>query len=189
MDRLGAVRRAAAHFRSAGAHHRHREPPASSPVLSAQPRARMDGAVPRAADHGHHRYVRIAPLQWRWSTARPSEARRAKAAQPDDFARIQGDTLSLHAKTLLPLLLAHSASVDPRDRPALDRLRQWNFDATADSAATAIFQAWFLHLTPALVADELGPGPTELYRAKFSFVSRFLGANAARRTTRRGATM
>jgi penicillin amidase len=93
---------------------------------------------------------------------------------PDDFARVQGDTLSLHAKTLVPLLLSHSGAVDPRDQPAVDRLRQWNFDATADSAATAIFQAWFLHLTPALVADELGPGPTELYRGKFSFVSRFL---------------
>jgi penicillin amidase len=93
---------------------------------------------------------------------------------PDDFVRIQADTLSLNAKTLIPLLLAHSASIDPRDRPALDRLRQWNFDAKADSAAAAIFQAWFLHLTPALVADELGPGPTDLYRGKFSFVSRFL---------------
>jgi len=93
---------------------------------------------------------------------------------PDDFARIQADTVSLHAKALLPLLLAHSRALDPRDRPALDRLRQWNFDATADSAATAIFQAWFLHLTPALVADELGPGPTELYQGKFSYVSRFL---------------
>jgi penicillin amidase len=82
--------------------------------------------------------------------------------------------VSLHAKALLPLLLAHSRALDPRDRPALDRLRQWNFDATADSAATAIFQAWFLHLTPALVADELGPGPTELYQGKFSYVSRFL---------------
>jgi penicillin amidase len=93
---------------------------------------------------------------------------------PDDFARIQGDTLSLHAKELVPLLLTHSRAVDPRDQPAVDRLRQWNFDATTDSAATAIFQAWFLHLTPALVADELGPGPTELYQGKFSFVSRFL---------------
>jgi penicillin G amidase len=92
----------------------------------------------------------------------------------DDFARIQADTVSLHAKALLPLLLTHTSRVDERDRPALDRLRQWNFDATGDSAATAIFQAWFLHLTPALVRDELGAAATDLYQGKFSFVSRFL---------------
>ena len=63
---------------------------------------------------------------------------------PDDFARIQADTVSLHAKTLLPLLLAHA---HPRRRrrieQAVSMLRAWNFDATADSAATGDFQAWF----------------------------------------------
>ena len=98
---------------------------------------------------------------------------------PDDFARIQADTLSLHAKALLPILLTRTGSMTPADQPALDRLRQWNADATADSAATAIFQAWFLHLTPALVADELGPAATELYQGKFSYVSRFLATTLA----------
>jgi penicillin amidase len=121
-----------------------------------------------------------APLDGDGAVARPSQSATREGwladrkLNPADFARLQADTVSLHAKALLPILLAHSSSIDPRDRPALDRLRQWNVDATADSAAAAIFQAWFLHLTPALVADELGPGPTELYRAKFSFVSRFL---------------
>jgi penicillin amidase len=93
---------------------------------------------------------------------------------PDDFARIQADTLSLHAKTLLPILLAHARAVDPREQPALDRLRQWNFDATGDSAAAALFQAWFLRLAPVLVGDDLDPATSELYQGKFSFVSRFL---------------
>jgi penicillin amidase len=93
---------------------------------------------------------------------------------PDDFARIQADTLSLHARTLLPLLLSHTRSVDPVDRPAVDRLRQWNFDATGDSVAAALFQAWFLRLTPVLVGDTLDPATSELYQGKFSFVSRFL---------------
>ena len=97
----------------------------------------------------------------------------------DDFARIQADTLSLHARALLPILLHRTGSMTAADQPVLDRLRQWNFDATADSAATAIFQAWFLHLTPALVADDLGPAATELYQGKFSFVSRFLAATLA----------
>jgi penicillin amidase len=92
----------------------------------------------------------------------------------DDFARIQADTLSLHAKTLLPALLAHARGVDPRDTPALDRLRQWNFDATGDSAATALFQAWFLRIAPVLVGDDLDQATSDLYQGKFSFVSRFL---------------
>jgi penicillin amidase len=93
---------------------------------------------------------------------------------PDDFARIQADTVSLHAKTLLPILLTHTGGMAAGDQPVLDLLRRWNFDATGDSAASAIFQAWFLRLAPAIAGDELGPAATELYQGKFSFVSRFL---------------
>jgi penicillin amidase len=93
---------------------------------------------------------------------------------PDDFAGIQADTLSLHAKALLPVLLAHARPADDLDRRAVAALQQWNFDATADSAATAIFQAWFLQLAPILVADELGPLVTETYQGRFSVVTRFL---------------
>ncbi|MBI3493458.1 MAG: penicillin acylase family protein [Acidobacteria bacterium] len=92
----------------------------------------------------------------------------------DDFARMQADTRSLHAKALLPVLLSHTRAMTPREQPALDRLRQWNFDATGDSAATAIFQAWFLHLAPTLAGDDLGPSITDVYQGKFSFVTRFI---------------
>ncbi|HEV8347341.1 MAG TPA: penicillin acylase family protein [Vicinamibacterales bacterium] len=93
---------------------------------------------------------------------------------PDDFARIQADTLSLHARALVPILLAHARPTTEIDRRAVGAVRQWNFDATADSAATAIFQAWFLRLAPTLVADDLGPLVTETYQGRFSFVTRFL---------------
>ena len=93
---------------------------------------------------------------------------------PDDFASIQADTLSLHAKALLPVLLSHARPSEDLDRRAVDIVRNWNFDATADSAATAIFQAWFLQLAPTLVADDLGPLLTENYQGRFSFVTRFL---------------
>jgi penicillin amidase len=101
----------------------------------------------------------------------------------DDFARMQADTVSLHAKTLLPILLAHARPSTAPDRQALDLLRQWNFDATADSAPTAIFQAWFHELAPALVGDELGPAALASYESRFTFVTRFvvntLATNAA----------
>ena len=92
---------------------------------------------------------------------------------PDDFARIQADTLSLHAKTLLPLLLAHAHAESAPDRQAIDILRQWNADATAGSAGAAIFGAWFQHLAPTLVGDDLGPLVAERYQERFSFVTRF----------------
>src|SRR5439155_26205302 len=70
---------------------------------------------------------------------------------PDDFARIQADTLSLHAKTLLPLLLSRARPESAPDRQAVELLRQWNFDAVASSAAQAIFEEWFYHLAGVLV--------------------------------------
>ena len=93
---------------------------------------------------------------------------------PQDFARIQADTLSLHAKALLPVLMAHTHPDSVADRQALDLLRQWSFDASADSAATAIFQAWFLQLAPTLVGDELGPAALDDYQGRFTYITRFV---------------
>jgi penicillin amidase len=93
---------------------------------------------------------------------------------PDDFARIQADTVSLHAKTLLPILVPRVHPETAADRQALDLLRQWNADATGDSSAMAIFAAWFQHLAPALAGDELGLLLADRYKERFSFVTRFL---------------
>jgi len=93
---------------------------------------------------------------------------------PDDFARIQANTVSLHAKTLLPILLAHVKAESAPDRQAIALLQKWNADATGDSAAAAIFGAWFQHLAPAFVGDELGPLVTGRYKERFTFVTRFL---------------
>src|SRR6185503_2428499 len=92
----------------------------------------------------------------------------------DDFAEMQRDTVSPHARALLPLLLAHAHPQDARDRQAVDVLRAWNFDARGDLSAPALFEAWFLRLAPALAGDELGPTVTENYQGRFSFVARFV---------------
>lgn len=98
---------------------------------------------------------------------------RGASFTPDDFAAMQRDTISLHAKTLLPVLAAHARPQDSRDRDALAMLQAWDGDARGDSAAAAIFQAWFLRLAPSLVGDELGPLLTENYQERFTFVTRF----------------
>jgi penicillin amidase len=93
---------------------------------------------------------------------------------PDVFAAMQADMRSLHAKALLPLLLESAAPTDPRDREAVALLRGWNMDIGGGSAAGAIFQAWFLRLTPALVKDDLGARLTKDYEGRYSPVTRFL---------------
>ncbi len=92
----------------------------------------------------------------------------------DDFARIQADTVSLHAKALLPALLAHAHPDGAADRQAIDTLRKWNHDATGDSAATALFEAWFLQLAPTIVGDDIGASALEIYRSRFTYVTRFV---------------
>jgi penicillin amidase len=92
----------------------------------------------------------------------------------DDMRDLQADTLSLHAKALLPRLLAHVQTENSRTRQAVDILKRWDFQATPDSTAEAIFQAWFLQLAPTLVGDELGAAVLESYRGRFSYITRFV---------------
>jgi penicillin G amidase len=92
----------------------------------------------------------------------------------DDFARIQSDTISLHVKELLPLMLRHAHPATDADRKAADLLNGWNGDVSAASSAAPIFEAWFLRLPVAIVEDDLGTRTTDGYNGRFSFVTRFL---------------
>jgi penicillin amidase len=96
--------------------------------------------------------------------------------RPDDFRTIQADTRSLHAAALLPLLIQHARPHDAPDIQALQLLERWDFDARGDSAATALFQAWFFHLASAFAGDELGPRLLQSYQGRFSYITRFVTA-------------
>jgi len=100
--------------------------------------------------------------------------RRKTALTSDDFAAMQADTVSLHARTLVPLLVARAHPTTAADAQALTLVRQWNDDARGDSAATAIFEAWFLRLVPVMAGDDLGPLLTAAYEGRFSSVTRFI---------------
>jgi penicillin amidase len=95
---------------------------------------------------------------------------------PNDFARMQGDTVSLHARELLPRLLAHVRPSTSLDRRAVEILRGWDDDARGDAAAPAIFEAWFLRLAPSIVGDELGT-VLPSYESRFSSITRFVEAS------------
>jgi penicillin amidase len=99
-----------------------------------------------------------------------------KKLTPDDFRRIQSDTVSLHARDLLPRLLAHVQPASALDRDAIDILRAWDDDARGDSAAAAIFEAWFLRLAPVIAGDELGAASAG-YEGRFSSITRFVEAS------------
>jgi penicillin amidase len=92
----------------------------------------------------------------------------------EDFARIQADTVSLHAKALLPVLLRRARPEGAADRQALDILKQWDGDMRGASNAASIFEAWFLRLMPTIAGDDLGPLAAASYAGRFSFVNRFL---------------
>jgi penicillin amidase len=100
----------------------------------------------------------------------------AKKLTPDDFRRIQADTVSLHARDLLPRLLAHVQPATSLDRQAVDILRAWDDDARGDLAAPAVFEAWFLRLAPSILGDELGPPIITAYEGRFSSITRFIEA-------------
>jgi penicillin amidase len=99
-----------------------------------------------------------------------------KGLTPDDFASIQSDTLSLHAQQLLPILFSRVRPTDVREQQAIAMLRKWDGDARGDSAAAAIFEAWYYELLPAVVLDELGPIRLASYEEldRNSYVARFL---------------
>jgi penicillin amidase len=93
---------------------------------------------------------------------------------PDDFARIQGDTVSVHARELLPLLIRRARPQSSEAKQAIELLRQWEGDLRPASNAAAIFEAWFLRLPPAIAGDALGARTTRSYAGRLRFVSRFL---------------
>lgn len=160
-------------------------------------------ALPRLADPPGHIIVtanhRPNPPGDRWNIAvefpEPYRAERIGALlhgrsdlTPDAFRDMQADTQSLHARALLPLLLRTldaapdgadlppglDDGLDDDDRLALSLLREWRYDASRDSAAAAIFSAWFLQLAPAVAGDDLGPRLLEGYRGRYSFITRFI---------------
>jgi len=93
---------------------------------------------------------------------------------PDTFRDIQADRFSLHAQTLLPLLLRHVHVDDTLERQAVSLLTNWNFDASGGRAEPAIFGAWFLRLGRLLVEDDLGHDIAISWQRRYSFVHRFI---------------
>lgn len=93
---------------------------------------------------------------------------------PDAFASIQADTVSLHARTLLPQLLPRVRGASEEERLVLEPLTRWDFDSNGASGNAALFQAWFFELVRTIAGDELGPELLRGYQGRYSYATRFL---------------
>ena len=82
-----------------------------------------------------------------------------------DVRSIQLDRVSLQAGELLPLLL-DTAPADAPSEDALSRLRAWNREFAPESAAAAIYAAWYAGLAR-MPEDELGQVPPGVVRSRF----------------------
>src|SRR5204863_7950241 len=80
----------------------------------------------------------------------------------EDSQRMQTDTVSTHARKMIPLLTEVHA-VEPREEQALAMLRKWDGNDSRDSAAAAIFEVWFSkHLKAAVLRQQLGESGAKL---------------------------
>jgi penicillin amidase len=85
-----------------------------------------------------------------------------------DMETMQADTVVVSARDLAALVVAACAArppSDPTTRAALDRLRGWDGDMKAESAAAALFAVFYRRLFYAIF-DELGDDLARAYRAK-----------------------
>ncbi|HKY53048.1 MAG TPA: penicillin acylase family protein, partial [Anaerolineales bacterium] len=70
--------------------------------------------------------------------------------------KIQGDSFDANGPVFIPLLTElNFESATPNQSAALDLLKKWNFQATADSPAAAIFEAFWRHLLQNTCHDDL----------------------------------
>ena len=74
---------------------------------------------------------------------------------PDDIAAMQADQRSALARAVLPAMLAAPPAND-RQKQALALLRDWDGTTSGDSAAAAVFEAWYQEVAARIFKDEVG---------------------------------
>ncbi|HYO82909.1 MAG TPA: penicillin acylase family protein [Bryobacteraceae bacterium] len=109
---------------------------------------------------------KIAPDSYRWplssSYAAPYRATRVQELLQGagrfsvaDLEAVQADVVAVHARELVPLLQSIAPANNMESR-ALELLRRWDYRVTPESAAAAVFEAWYIQLAETMFADELG---------------------------------
>ena len=138
-------------------------------------------ALPRVVDPArgflvtaNNRIVSAAyPPMFGRTWAEPYRARRiteliesSPRIAPADAAAMQLDRRSLQAVELVPLLLRGTVPRDAASRDALRKISEWDRQMAPDSAAAAIYAAWFVELAK-MPEDELADVPRGRTRSRF----------------------
>ena len=95
----------------------------------------------------------------------------------ESFKQIQGDTTSLMAADLLPLMLAAPVKANPRNPEiplARDMLSGWDGSMATNRPEPLIFAAWYRELTRLVLADELGDSFTPLWQFRPRLIKNIL---------------
>ncbi len=85
------------------------------------------------------------------------------------FARIQGDTLSLQVREILPLLL-QTKTTDVEAQQVLQQLSRWDANMATAGAEPLIVSAWLRELGRLIYADELG----DMFNGEWAHRARFM---------------
>ncbi len=161
-------------------------PLSSCRIVYNPPRGWVVSANNRVAPDGYPHLIGsgfAAPYR----AARIVELIQSKAKlSPDDMAAIQADVRSAQARELLPYLLQVQPS-DERGRAAIELLRGWDGSASGDSAAAAVYQAWYQRIPAQIFADELGQQLWEEY-ADEKILSRWRSPACSKARAATGAT-
>ena len=88
----------------------------------------------------------------------------------DDVAAMQADVQSAQAREILPYLLQAKVTGE-REQAAINLLRDWDGTISADSAAAAVFEAWYQQIPQQVFADELGNDLWNNYRGDKDFIA------------------
>ncbi|NTU82418.1 MAG: penicillin acylase family protein, partial [Chloroflexales bacterium] len=86
----------------------------------------------------------------------------------DSVAALQADVVSLQARSLLPYMTAISPAGE-QAQAALELLRGWDGTMAGDSAAAAVYAAYYHALPEAIFGDELREGFSEDYTDSTSY--------------------
>ncbi len=73
----------------------------------------------------------------------------------DDFSRMQRDVRTAQAAVVVPFLMK-ARPLDAQSRDAMERLREWDGTMSGDSAAAALYDAWYTSTVRGMFEDDLG---------------------------------
>ena len=84
----------------------------------------------------------------------------------DDMRTLQADVLDLHAKEMLPIMIAgvESMPLTERQLQALAVLKAWDFQFTAEQAAPLLFAHWFQNTIEVIFEDRFTSEMIPLFR-------------------------